>query len=206
MSNDATTATILSALEIAAFERRTDGSFVSLVPVPEWFSVLGKDQTFPFLGTFLEDARIHWASSPSGRLRSGLCSETDEYGREYHFEVSAIVLGGRNLLIFELAPALEGMRLALQKARQQALNEEARGKSQGELLAAVTTLSVNAQDARRAARAIVGVARELAAAAPGEAAPQRLATEIDSTSTRLQSIIDAMAETVRIVARKAPQS
>ena len=98
------------------------------------------------------------------------------------------------------------MRLALQKARQQALNEEARGKSQGELLAAVTTLSVNAQDARRAARAIAGVARELAAAAPGEAAPQRLATEIDSTSTRLQSIIDAMAETVRIVARKAPQS
>src|SRR6187551_1505776 len=69
MSNDATTATILSALEIAAFERRTDGSFVSLVPVPEWFSVLGRDQTFPFLGTFLEDARIHWASSPSGRLR-----------------------------------------------------------------------------------------------------------------------------------------
>ena len=50
MSNDATTATILSALEIAAFERRTDGSFVSLVPVPEWFSVLGRDQTFPFLG------------------------------------------------------------------------------------------------------------------------------------------------------------
>src|SRR6476646_1202450 len=119
MSNDSTITPILSALEIAAFERRPDGSFVSLVPVPEWFSVLGKDQTFPFLGTFLEDARIHWASSPSGRLRSGLCSETDDYGREFHFEVSAIVLAGRNLLVFELAPALEGMRLALQKARQQ---------------------------------------------------------------------------------------
>jgi hypothetical protein len=205
MSNDATTP-ILSALEIAAFERRPDGSFASLGPVPEWFSVLGRDKTFPFLGTFLEDARIHWASSPSGRLRSGLCNETDEHGREYHFEVSAIVLGGRNLLVFELAPALEGMRLALQKARQQALNDEARGKNQGELFAAVTTLSVNAQDARRAARAVGGFARELAAAAPAEPAAQRLATELDTTSTRLQSIIDSMAETIRIVARKAPQS
>jgi hypothetical protein len=35
MSNDATTP-ILSALEIAAFERRSDGSFASLGPVPEW--------------------------------------------------------------------------------------------------------------------------------------------------------------------------
>ena len=148
----------------------------------------------------------------TGRVRRAVAcvrvcaAKQTSYGREFHFEVSAIVLGGRNLLVFELAPALEGMRLALQKARQQALNEEARGKNQGELFAAVTTLSVNAQDARRAARAIAGFARELAAAAPGEATPQRLATEIDSTSTRLQSIIDAMAETIRIVARKAPQS
>jgi len=205
MSNDATTP-ILSALEIAAFERRPDGSFASLGPVPEWFSLLGKDQSFPFLGTFLEDARIHWGSSASGRLRSGLCSEVDEHGREFHFEVSAVVVGGRNLLVFELAPALDGMRLALQKARQQALNEETRGKNQEELFAAVTTLSVNAQDARRAARAVAGFSRELVAAATGDATPQRLANEIDAASTRLQSIIDAMAETVRIVARKAPQS
>ncbi len=55
---------LLAALDIVVMERRLDGSFLPLGALPPWFTGLGRDGTFPFLGTFLEEA-AHILENPT---------------------------------------------------------------------------------------------------------------------------------------------
>ena len=120
MNSDALQA-VVSALEIGVFEQAPDGGFVSVGTPPAWMAAFSRNPTFPFLGSFLPQARQFWSEPHADRLTWGPCAEVDPEGREFHFTVSALSLPDRKFLVFELDRCAEPMRLLLQKAREQAL-------------------------------------------------------------------------------------
>jgi hypothetical protein len=120
---------LLAALDMVAFARQPDGTFRALAAeTPPWFRTLGRDATFPFLGNFLESASAFWAASNGAGgercLWSGPCAETDEDGREFHYEVAAVSTPGGQYLVFERRPEVEAMQHVLQKARELTLEHE----------------------------------------------------------------------------------
>jgi hypothetical protein len=117
--------TLLPAMDIAVFSRGTDGSFSSIAPPPAWFQRIA-DVTFPFLGHILEEATDFWRSGVPGLREYGPCAEVDEAGREFHYRVKALTIGGpgSQFLVFELDPGSDRLRDALQKARDQVLVAE----------------------------------------------------------------------------------
>jgi hypothetical protein len=127
MSEDLLNA-LLPALGMAAFERRADGSFAALAPLPRWFERLAGDGTFPFLGHILEEATWYWNKGSEKLHDWGPCAETDDAGREFHYMVTALTLSGRSVLIFSLDTASDRMRAMLQKVREQALAAEQRAE------------------------------------------------------------------------------
>ena len=74
---------LIPALDIAAFERRDDGSFGSIAPVPPWFTRLASDTAFPFLGHILEEANRFWLAGQHGVYEWGPVAETNEAGAEF---------------------------------------------------------------------------------------------------------------------------
>lgn len=123
MSSDALEA-VVTALEIGIFEQGPDGGFSSVGTPPAWMAALSRNPTFPFLGSFLPQARQFWSEPRADRLTWGPCAEVDPAGREFHFTVSAVSLPDRKVLVFELDRHAEPMRALLQKAREQALARE----------------------------------------------------------------------------------
>ncbi len=125
---------ILIELGVAVMERNADGTFTMVGRMPAWLarmfpgwagdSPLAIQQSIPLLGSFLPDAEDFWAGKAEGRLRSGLYAEIDESGGEYHFEVSALCVGERRLLLFELRKDFDETREILQRARQNLLDYE----------------------------------------------------------------------------------
>jgi hypothetical protein len=128
MSSDALEAVVF-ALEIGIFEQGPDGGFTSVGTPPAWMAAFSRNPTFPFLGSFLPQARQHWSAPRADRLTWGPCAEVDPEGREFHFTVSALSLPERKFLVFELDRHAEPMRALLQKAREQALGRPASGGS-----------------------------------------------------------------------------
>jgi hypothetical protein len=118
--------TLVPALGIAAFERRPDGSFGALAPLPRWFERLAGDGTFPFLGHILEEATRYWNKEEAKPREWGPCAEVDEAGHEFHYLVMALTVAGRKYLVFQLDRASDEMRQVLQKVRDQALAAEQR--------------------------------------------------------------------------------
>lgn len=123
MSSDALAA-VVTALEIGIFEQGPDGGFSSVGTPPAWMAAFSRNPTFPFLGSFLPQARQFWSEPRADRLTWGPCAEVDPTGREFHFTVSAVSLPDRKFLVFELDRHAEPMRALLQKAREQALARE----------------------------------------------------------------------------------
>ena len=123
MGNDALQA-VVSALEIGIFEQAPDGAFASVGTPPAWMAAFSRNPTFPFLGSFLAQARQFWSEPRADRLTWGPCAEVDPKGREFHFTVSALSLPDRKFLVFELDRSAEPMRALLQKAREQALGRK----------------------------------------------------------------------------------
>lgn len=161
---------LLAALDMVVLERRLDGSFVPMAPVPSWFAALGRDGTFPFLGTFLEEAAQFWARTVRGRLSSGLCAATDAEGREFHFEATAVAVGGRSLLLFDLPRGVDDLRSILQEAREEKLTRaglervlDLRTQAMRDVRAELRQLSEASRDAdRRGQPAGPGAGRALA--------------------------------------------
>ena len=116
--------TLLTALDIAAFERGADGGFQSLAPLPAWFARLGRDGTFPFLGHILEEANEFWNSGADGLREWGPCAEVDENGQECHYRVKALRVNPRAYLVFQVDEGAEQLQRVLQKLRSDALAEE----------------------------------------------------------------------------------
>lgn len=112
---------LLTALDIAAFERVPESGFRPLAPPPAWFGRLSRDGTFPFLGHILPEAQAFWNSGAEGLRQWGPCAELGEDGREFHYLVKALTVQTRAYLVFQLDESAERMREVLQKVRSDAL-------------------------------------------------------------------------------------
>lgn len=126
---DHSLATLLPAIDIAAFARTPDGSFTPLTPAPRWFQQLA-DVTFPFLGHTLEEANQFWASREPGSREWGPCVDVDAAGTEFHYKVTAITASGQQYLLFQLDRGADRMRETLQTIRDQRLAYEQGGGTQ----------------------------------------------------------------------------
>lgn len=160
MNIDVIKADILTALDIVALERESEGSFRLLGEgVPEWFSrfyteaairreQLRPQEAFLFLDHFLIDAETFWQENLSGRLKSGPWSETDEEENPYHFEAIAVRLQDRKLLIIELLRLdYDEIQSLAQKVREKSLDynrllrtEEALRKSEAKIRAILNAI------------------------------------------------------------------
>lgn len=168
---------LLPAVDLAAFERRPDGSFAPIAPLPAWFARLPGDATFPFLGHILEEAVRFWAARTPGRREWGPCTEVDPGGHPFHYRVTAANVADTAYLLFALDSGSDEMQRVLQRVRQQQLlSEQAR--------AAV----------RRAADDLRALANALPAAASEDARRDlttRLASACDELIRRVDAMVDA---------------
>jgi hypothetical protein len=92
-------------------------------------AAFSKNPSFPFLGSFLPQAREFWSEPRADRLTWGPCAEADPAGQPFYFTVSALSLPDRKFLVFERDRHAEPMRALLQKAREQALARSTSGGS-----------------------------------------------------------------------------
>lgn len=114
---------LVTALDIAAFERNAEGGFQPLAPLPQWFTRLPSDGTFPFLGHILEEANAFWKYGSDGLRGWGPCAEVDDRGREFHYLVKALRVKSRAYLVFQIDEGAERLQQVLQKVRSNALAE-----------------------------------------------------------------------------------
>lgn len=133
MNEGSIAADLLAVLEVAVLERPAAGQLRLIGAVPDWLvrfrpeaasgtgtssDALGS----PFLENFLIDAESFWASNASGRLTSGLWTETGPMGRDFHMEASAVCVGDKKILLIEnRAASYTEKQAVLQTARAQKL-------------------------------------------------------------------------------------
>ena len=102
-----------------------DGSLSVDGMTPDWLRRLGGGElndpdhaVAPFLEVFLPEAQTFWTEQRGGRLRSGVFTVPDG-DRDCHFEISAVTVDTRNLLLMEcLNEDYSGTQEVYQKARE----------------------------------------------------------------------------------------
>ncbi|MCV3213817.1 HAMP domain-containing histidine kinase [Plectonema radiosum NIES-515] len=128
------TADVFAALKILVLERLNVGSFRVTGTVPNWLGsfcrrpvisgmqILIPEEEFLFLENFLIDAEEFWQSNNEDKLKSGLWTQIDLTGQEYHFEASAICINHQKILLIEsLDGEYKEMQSIIQKARENEL-------------------------------------------------------------------------------------
>ncbi len=140
---------VLARLEIVLIDCSGDQPPVAIAPIPAWFQSLGilqrsddnpQEYRSPFLEHFLVDARDFWqraqASSSVGqeRLRSGICVEVAADGSEHTYELSALWVDGKRLLLCERNPSPEHGQRILQGARSGRIEYDYLEKAQRALI------------------------------------------------------------------------
>lgn len=174
---------LLPAIEMAAFERRRDGSFSPIAPLPSWFDRLVADPTFPFLGHILDEANQFWIAGKPACREWGPCAEVDDTGREFHYRVSAVNAKASQYLVFQLDAGTEEMRQVLQRVRQQMLATEQSRSTE------TTRLEL-----RRAAEDICATVTTLLGASSNESR-QETAQTLSTKCNELLRTIDNLAAT-----------
>jgi hypothetical protein len=143
MNEDAIAAELLAVLEVAVLERPAAGELRLIGKTPDWFArfrpeVVSGSGTFsdalrsPFLENFLVDAEAFWAANASGRVKSGLWTETGPLGTDFHMEASAVCVGERKILLIEYrAIAQKEMQNLLQSVRSRSLRARETKRTEG---------------------------------------------------------------------------
>ena len=181
---------IFNRLGMVVMERLPHGVFLRIgtEPPPSWFSqvVLATNpneavtisEALPFVGHFLDQAEAFWQEGRDGRLRSEAFTVTDPSGASIGLAVTAVTVGHRSLLVLEMIADFEERRLALQSAREHALEHETHvGRTRG--------LLEGIDDARTLAQQL---------AESGLAAAQRqLALQIGEHLASLSSAVEGLA-------------
>jgi hypothetical protein len=186
-------ASVLSAMAIAAFERRPDGSFSPLAPLPDWFTRIVADGTFPFMGHILEEANQFWRRGTPGRQDWGPCAEVDESGTEFHYTVAAVSEGDREYLVFQLDPGSDRIREVLQRARERSLTTGHETRSTSD-----TAIGV-----RQTAGEIRALVESLQAASSSNA-PVQLRRAVAAKCDELVREVDELVRAVSVSARQTP--
>jgi hypothetical protein len=143
MNEGSIAADLLAVLEVAVLERPAAGQLRPIGAVPEWLvrfrpeaasetGTLSDALGSPFLENFLIDAESFWASNASGRLKSGLWTETGPMGRDFHMEASAVCVGEKKILLIEnRAVSYTENQAVLQTARAQKLRAREEKRKEG---------------------------------------------------------------------------
>lgn len=127
-------ASLLSDLDIAVFERDTQGTFTAISKTPKWLkeiwpeaekeqSGLAPGAAFLFLDDFLERVESFWHTPSDRQISSGVWTETAPDGTDHLLEAVAIFIEDRPLLLLRV-PALQHTWPIYQQAREQRLEYE----------------------------------------------------------------------------------
>ena len=134
MSNESITTELLAALNIVVLENLDDNLYKIIGAIPDWFIPFYPDaalnryglipeEKFLFLENFLIDAEGFWQGNDPGPLKSGVWSEIDALGHEYHLEASVVKIQDRKILLIELLNIdYKEKHLLIQKGRENNLN------------------------------------------------------------------------------------
>lgn len=165
------TAALLAAMmQLAAFEALPSGSFRLFATPPDWLRELlpgiGTDievdlvECFPFLESFLSEAKEAWQAVDKRRAWSGLWTEVLADGDEIHLQAWAFNITGRPFLLIEPADALYSeQQRAMQYAHEtDRLNLEVQRATQ----AKSDFLATMSHEIRTPMNAILGMADVLA--------------------------------------------
>lgn len=133
--SDSITADLFAKLNILLLERLEVGTFKTTGTIPDWLQsfcvnrqvsgmeVLVPKEQFPFLENFLFDAEDFWRNNQEKSLKSGVWTDYDLRGREYHFEASAVCLNDKKILLIEkLEEDYDEKLYLIQKARENNLS------------------------------------------------------------------------------------
>ena len=174
---------LIPALDIAAFERRDDGSFGSIAPVPPWFTRLASDTAFPFLGHILEEANRFWLAGRPGVYEWGPVAEVDEAGAEFHYKVAAVTTAEARFLIFQLDRASDQVRRVMQTVRSRQLEVEQTGDASAARHAALRAVRIAADHVQEALGRVRGLGSEVTA--------HRAVAELSASSEALLNAVRA---------------
>ncbi|MEL6166504.1 MAG: sensor histidine kinase, partial [Cyanobacteria bacterium J06628_3] len=105
--SESTTSEIFAALDILVLERLDVGKFKFAGNYPKWIrrfcrkklepemEILIPEEEFPFVENFLIDAEEYWQDNDGKPLKSGIWSDLDISGKEFHFEASALLVDNK---------------------------------------------------------------------------------------------------------------
>jgi signal transduction histidine kinase len=129
--NTSITNDMLTALDILGLEQINPGLFKIIGNLPDWLNqfsckelasdtnILIPQEEFSFLKNFLIDAEEFWMNKNVKKLSSGLWTEINVTGQEYHFKAHAIFADNRKILLIEaLEDSYKEHQHLLQKARE----------------------------------------------------------------------------------------
>ncbi len=129
------TSDIFAALNILVLERLDVGKFKFTGSYPKWIrrfcrkklepemEILIPEEEFPFVENFLVDAEEYWQDNDEKPLKSGIWSDLDISGREFHFEASALLIDGKKILLIEMmSDSYVEKQNLIQQARENKLN------------------------------------------------------------------------------------
>ncbi len=133
--SESITAEIFAALNILVLERLDVGKFKITGDQPKWIrrfcrknlesgmEIIIPEEDFPFVENFLIDAEEYWQSSEKKPLKSGIWSDLDIAGNEFHFEASALITNQKKILLIEMmSDAYLEKQSLIQQARENKLN------------------------------------------------------------------------------------
>lgn len=133
--SESVTAEIFAALNILVLERLDVGKFKFIGNIPKWvrqfcrknlkpgMEILIPEEDFPFVENFLVDAEEYWQNNDDKPLKSGIWSNLDIAGNEFHFEASALFVNQKKILLIEMmSDAYLEKQSLIQQARENKLN------------------------------------------------------------------------------------
>ncbi|MEB3218078.1 MAG: ATP-binding protein [Nostocales cyanobacterium 94392] len=133
--SESITAEIFAALDILVLERLDVGKFKISGNIPKWvrrfcrqtfkpgMEILIPEEEFPFLENFLIDGEEYWQNNHEKRLKSGIWTDLDISGNEFHFEASVLFVNQKKILLVEMmSDAYTEKQSLIQQARENKLN------------------------------------------------------------------------------------
>lgn len=132
MTDESIITNLFAALNVVILRRLDNDAFTIIGNPPAWFlhfypstqKEITLAERFIFLDNFLFDAEKHWQAQNTEPLKSGLWTEIDSLGSEYHLEAVAINILSQKLLLLSLGEltVYEEKQVLIQKARDNSLS------------------------------------------------------------------------------------
>jgi hypothetical protein len=136
-TSDSLLASLVAILDIVVLERLQGGSFRQLGTEypPAWFTQAFHEadpgapvtlvQAFPVLDSFLSEAEVFWQGTAYGRLDGEAFVVAGPAGDNLALMTIAVAMQGRHFLLIQRVAGFDERQRVFQRAREQALSQEA---------------------------------------------------------------------------------